>query len=384
MMMKRYCLKDVAEIYSGATPLTKNKKFYENGTIAWITPKDLSGYNHKYIYSGQRSITEEGYRSCATSLLPKGTVLFSSRAPIGYVAIAGKELCTNQGFKSFVCNDKVLFNHYLYYYLIKNREKLESLGNGSTFKEISRKTLLDYQIDLPSIDEQKKIVQDLVDLDDRYEKNCGIISSIDELMRLLYCKYFEDEDTTYDYMDIGCVVEIITGGTPSTNIENYWNNGIYYWYTPSDITASDSVISYGSQNKISVSGLANSSAKLIPPMSILMTSRATIGEATINKFESTTNQGMLALIPKDERLSILQLYYWIKRNKKKITSIANGSTFKEVYKKDLSKLQLGISEKSSIEFMKKTKILFELYESLTRENKLIGELKKCILDTVFN
>ena len=74
-MMKRYCLKDVAEIYSGATPLTKNKDFYENGTISWITPKDLSGYNHKYIYSGQRSITEEGYRSCATSLLPEGTVL---------------------------------------------------------------------------------------------------------------------------------------------------------------------------------------------------------------------------------------------------------------------------------------------------------------------
>lgn len=382
--MKRYCLKDVAEIYSGATPLTKNKEFYENGTISWITPKDLSGFKHKYIYSGRRSITEAGYQSCAASMLPEGTVLFSSRAPIGYVAIAGKELCTNQGFKSFVCNGEVLFNHYLYYYLIKNRDKLEALGNGSTFKEISRKTLLDYQIDLPSIEEQKMIVQDLVDLDNRYEKNCNIISSIDELMECLYCKYFEDKDTTYDDMDIGSIVEIVTGGTPSTNNESYWNNGIYYWYTPSDVTASDSILSHGSQNKISVSGLANSSAKLIPPMSILMTSRATIGEATINIYESTTNQGMLALILKDERISILQLYYWIKRNKKRIASIANGSTFKEVYKKDLSKLQLGINEKANAEFVKKTKRLFELYESLSIENELIGELKKCILDTAFN
>lgn len=383
-MMKRYRLKDVAEIYSGATPLTKNKAFYENGTISWITPKDLSDYNHKYIYTGQRNITEEGYRSCATSLLPEGTVLFSSRAPIGYVAIAGKELCTNQGFKSFICNDEILFNHYLYYYLIKNRDKLEALGNGSTFREISRKTLLDYQIDLPSIEEQKTIVKDLVDLDNRYEKNCSIITSIDELMGCLYCKYFEDDYTTYDDIDLGSVVEIVTGGTPSTNNENYWNNGIYYWYTPSDVTASNSIISYESKSKISVSGLANSSAKLIPPMSILMTSRATIGEATINKYESSTNQGMLALIPKDERLSVLQLYYWIKCNKKKIASIANGSTFKEVYKKDMLKLQIGISEKASIEFMKKTKRLFELYESLISENKLIGELKKCILDTAFN
>ena len=108
--MKKYCLKDVADIFSGATPLTRNKHYYENGTIAWLTPKDLSGYTHKYIYSGQRNITEEAYRSCATNLLPKGAVLFSSRAPIGYVAIAGNDLCTNQGFKSFVCKEKLLFN----------------------------------------------------------------------------------------------------------------------------------------------------------------------------------------------------------------------------------------------------------------------------------
>ena len=98
--MRRYKLEEVAEIYSGATPLTKEKRYYEGGTISWITPKDLSNYNHKYIYKGQRSITGEGFQSCATYKLPKGTVLFSSRAPIGYVAVAGKELCTNQGLKA--------------------------------------------------------------------------------------------------------------------------------------------------------------------------------------------------------------------------------------------------------------------------------------------
>lgn len=66
--MKRWHLKEVAEIYSGATPLTKNKSYYENGSIAWITPKDLSGFKHKYIFSGQRNITEEGYQSCSTKL----------------------------------------------------------------------------------------------------------------------------------------------------------------------------------------------------------------------------------------------------------------------------------------------------------------------------
>ena len=118
--MKTFHLGEVADIYSGATPLTKNKEFYDDGNISWITPKDLSGFVHKYIYVGQRCITQEGYDSCATTLLPEGAVLFSSRAPIGYVAIAGKPLCTNQGFKSFVCNEKYLYNQYLYYYLIKD------------------------------------------------------------------------------------------------------------------------------------------------------------------------------------------------------------------------------------------------------------------------
>ena len=163
--MKKYYLEDVADIYSGATPLTKEKGYYEGGTISWITPKDLSGYNHKYIFEGRRNITEEGYQSCATYKLPQGTVLFSSRAPIGYVAVAGKELCTNQGFKSFVCNEELLHNHYLYYYLLFNRKKFEALGNGSTFREISRKVIGKYEIELPGVEEQKRVVDELVKLD---------------------------------------------------------------------------------------------------------------------------------------------------------------------------------------------------------------------------
>lgn len=381
--MKRYKLKEVAKIYSGATPLTKNKAFYEGGDISWITPKDLSGYKHKYIYSGQRSITEEGLQSCATSILPKGTVLFSSRAPIGYVAIAGQELCTNQGFKSFVCDEEYLNNQYLYYYLIKNKDKLESVGNGSTFKEISRKTISEYQIDLPPIDEQHKAVNDLVDLDERYDKNCEVITELENLMECIYCDLFEDSDSNLKDVNLGDIIEIITGGTPSTKVNSYWNNGSYYWYTPSDVTSNINIISFGTNNKISVSGLANSSAKLIPVNSILMTSRATIGEATINMVEATTNQGILALVPKDVSIGTLQLYFWVKRNKRKIASIANGSTFKEIYKKDFEKLSISINKESSLVFEKKINQLFKLYESLVKENMTIIELRQHIVDMRF-
>lgn len=381
--MKKYCLKDVAHIYSGATPLTRNTNYYEGGKIAWITPKDLSGYKHKYIYSGKRSITEEGYKSCATYLLPKGTVLFSSRAPIGYVAIAGDELCTNQGFKSFVCKEDVLLNHYLYYYLLKNKHKIEALGNGSTFKEVSQKTLANYEIELPSLDIQKNVVEELIALDQKYDDNCIILTNIEHLMEYLYCKYFEDDKRNYTQISVADVIEIITGGTPSTQNDNYWSNGVYYWYTPTDVTVCNSMLTLSAEKKISVSGLTNSGAKLIPAKSVLMTSRATIGETVINLNEATTNQGILSLIPKDNRISFLQIYFWVKRNKQLISSIANGSTFKEVYKKDFEKLSINIQEEAKTLFNRNTEKLYQFYESLAKENILISELKNKLLEVKF-
>lgn len=381
--MKKYRLQDVADIYSGATPLIKNKNYYEGGNIAWITPKDLSGYKHKYIYSGKRSITEEGYKSCSANLLPKGTVLFSSRAPIGYVAIAGNELCTNQGFKNFVCKEDVLFNQYLYYYLLQNKHKIEALGNGTTFKEVSLKTLANYEIELPSLEVQKNIVRELVALDQKYDDNCSILTNIENLMEHFYCKYFEDNKINYATLSLSDAIEIVTGGTPSTKNDIYWNNGLYYWYTPTDVTTCDNMLTLSAEKKISVSGVTNSGAKLIPAKSVLITSRATIGKAVINLNEATTNQGILSLIPKDNRITFLQIYFWVKRNKQLISSIANGSTFKEIYKKDFEKLSINVQEKAKTLFNENTEKLFNFYESLVRENFIISELRKKLLEVKF-
>lgn len=379
--MRRYRLKDIASIYSGATPSTCDSSNYDGGNISWITPKDLSNYTHKYIFNGQRNITQKGYDSCATHMLPKGSILFSSRAPIGYIAIAGKDLCTNQGFKNIVCNSELISNHYLYYFLIKNKGKLEALGNGSTFKELSQRTLAEFPVELPSLEEQQKAVRRLIRLDDKYDSNCSIMKSLDEMMRHMYILFFEKKCKRHKTVKLGDVATITTGGTPSTKNEAFWNNGIYDWYTPSDITQSNLATSLGANKKISALGLANSNAKVIPPNSVLMTSRATIGEATINMFEATTNQGILAIIPNYNNITTLQLYYWVVFNKEKIKSIANGSTFKEVYKSDLEKLPVQIRNDEC--FSNDASNLFELYKSLIIENKTIVRLKKRIIDAIF-
>lgn len=168
---KKCKISDIGTVVGGATPSTKKSENYENGDISWITPKDLSTFCGRYIKQGERNITETGYRSCSTQLLPRNSVLFSSRAPIGYVAIAAKELCTNQGFKSVIPNENIdpLF---LYYLLKYNKHNIESMGSGTTFKEVSANTMRNIIVFVPSDKRvQEKIASILGALDNKIEEN---------------------------------------------------------------------------------------------------------------------------------------------------------------------------------------------------------------------
>ena len=135
---------DFAEIKNGATPSTTDGTNY-GGNIVWITPKDLSDQQSKFVYQGERNITKQGFDSCSTSMLPTNSVLMSSRAPIGLVSIAKHEVCTNQGFKSFIPKN-IENSIYLYYYIKHHIKQIEQLGTGTTFKEVSRDDLCKFPI----------------------------------------------------------------------------------------------------------------------------------------------------------------------------------------------------------------------------------------------
>lgn len=158
--------------------MTKKPENYENGTIAWITPKDLSTFSRRYIQHGERNITEAGLRSCSTQLLPKNTVLFSSRAPIGYMAIAANDVCTNQGFKSVTPNENT--NPLFLYCLLKyNKDKIEGMGSGTTFKEVSGNTMKNIVVSVPKdMGTQKQIVAVLGSIDDKIELNNEINNNL--------------------------------------------------------------------------------------------------------------------------------------------------------------------------------------------------------------
>jgi type I restriction enzyme S subunit len=150
-------LGNVTKIIGGGTPSSSQPEFYENGHIPWICPADLSGYNDVYISNGKKNITTLGLQKSSARLLPKGTVLLSSRAPIGYVAIALNELCTNQGFKSFLPT-KIYISEYLYWYLKSCKEKLESYASGTTFLELSGSKAALVEFPIAPLTEQQRIV----------------------------------------------------------------------------------------------------------------------------------------------------------------------------------------------------------------------------------
>jgi len=196
-------LSDIGEVVGGSTPSTKNIDNYD-GNIAWITPKDLAGYNKVYISSGERNITEAGFKSCSTKMLPKNSVLFSSRAPIGYVAISENDLCTNQGFKSIIPNEKVDYK-FLYYLLKHNKDYIASKGSGSTFKEVSGSVMKGIELSIPKdINDQRRISKVLFDIDKKIELNNEINNNLYEEAVALYKDKFkgieQGEKTIGEYM----------------------------------------------------------------------------------------------------------------------------------------------------------------------------------------
>lgn len=153
----------VTKVVSGGTPSTQNSEYWD-GDIIWLTPKDLSGYNSMYISKGERNITDLGYKKSSAQMMPKGSVLFTSRAPIGYVAIADTDLCTNQGFKSFIPTEAIK-SEYLYQLLKMSKEKIINMSSGATFKEISGGRIKELKIPLPPIELQEQFAQKVIKIE---------------------------------------------------------------------------------------------------------------------------------------------------------------------------------------------------------------------------
>ncbi len=187
-------LKDCCDVVGGATPKRNVDEYWNSKDVPWITPKDISNLRQPVLEDAPEYISHIGFKSCATYLLPKGSVLLTSRAPIGNLAIAGRDMCTNQGFKCLVPNNNV-DSTYLYYCMMAYSEKLKVLGNGATFKEVSKKIVEEFEIPLPPLAEQKRIAAILDKADSLRRKNQQAIQLADQFLRAVFLDLFGDPVT---------------------------------------------------------------------------------------------------------------------------------------------------------------------------------------------
>ena len=385
-----YKISDIGEVVGGGTPSTANSDFW-GGDIPWISPKDLTGYKSVYISHGESFLNKTGLKS-GTKLLPKDTVLFSSRAPIGYVAIASNPICTNQGFKSIICNKEIINPLFLYYYIKGNLDYIKLFGTGATFPEISGAAMRKIKVQIPSLPTQQKIASILSTYDRLIENNTRRIRLLEQMAENLYKEWFvrfrfpEHEKVEmvnglpkgWKIKKVSNVCETMGGGTPTTTNPAYWGGDIK-WVTPSDITSKNSLALLKVKGRITEEGLKKSSAKLLPPYTILMTSRASIGFFGICPDSVCTNQGFISIIPNKETFR-MYLLYTFKSRKEEIISNANGSTFLEISKGRFRKMKVLVPPEDILDsFEKKTLLMFKVVLHLEYQNQLLTRQRDLLL-----
>lgn len=213
--MIRKKIKDIGTVYSGATPKT-NIAEYWNGDIAWVTPKEINKLNSQFLNETERYITHSGLKSCSANMLPKGSILFTSRAPIGLLAINEIEVCTNQGFKSIVLNNGYSAL-YVYYFLKTQVKQLNDLGTGSTFKELSKSTFEKFEIPIPeNLVDQIRIAEVLRNVETLITQRKDSINLLDDLLRSTFLDMFLKYLKNNQEKKLFSLCEKITDGTHNT------------------------------------------------------------------------------------------------------------------------------------------------------------------------
>ncbi|MFO0291517.1 MAG: restriction endonuclease subunit S [bacterium] len=294
-------LGDCCQIISGSTP-KRNKPEYWGGDIPWVTPKDLGKLKTPVLKDAPEKITEAGYKSCSTTLLPQGSILFSSRAPIGYVAIAGRPMCTNQGFKSLVPNEYV-HSPYLYWCMRKYASDIEALGSGTTFKEVSKGIVERFIIPLPPLEEQRRIAAILDKADGVRRKRKEAIRLTEELLKSTFLEMFGDPVTNpkgWEIAKLGDFGKILTGNTPPRSVSENYGDEIE-WIKSDNITTPEHFLTQA-EEKLSAKG--KKIARTVPNGSVLVTciagSRSSIGRAALTDREVAFNQQINAVVPNSD------------------------------------------------------------------------------------
>jgi type I restriction enzyme S subunit len=300
-------LGDIARIVGGSTP-SRDVPAYWGGSIPWVTPTDLAPWNAgvRSLTDTSEKITDAGLSACSTQLLPVNSVLFSSRATIGKVGVAGVPVATNQGFASFVPGPDIN-PWYLAFALHYFAPKIEALAGSTTFKEVTKTSLKGFRLPVPSLDEQLRALARLRAAQD-LKDHAGQAQVASKMVLAAVVRDFLESCKPIDLVRLGDLVTLVSGATPSKREERFWNGGVP-WVSPKDMKVER--IS-ASADTVAAAAVEETNLRLLEPGSVLIVVRGMILAHTVPVavplVPVTINQDMKALVPVDPRVTATYLH----------------------------------------------------------------------------
>ena len=338
-------LGDVAEIIGGGTPSTKEPRYW-NGDIPWLTPKDLSNFKDRYIANGERNISKLGLHNSNAKLLPMGTVLLTTRAPVGYLAIAKNEIAVNQGFKGLIAN-KHIDNVFLYYLLKCNVDYLKAHSSGTTFGELSKASLTSISFCIPSLPEQKAIAEVLSSLDDKIDLLHRQNKTLENIAQTLFQKLMSGKARKgWREMKLGdASLEIIDGdrGQNYPKNEQFSSEGYCLFLNAKNVTkygfnfSECCFITKEKDNKLKKGKLERND--------IVLTTRGTVGnvafyDASLSFEHIRINSGMVIVRPTG--INPWFNFHLFKYLNKHFLNFASGSAQPQLPIKDLKEIMISL------------------------------------------
>lgn len=290
---------------SGATPRRDTPEYWD-GDISWVTPKDLTNLSNSVLQDTPEKISAVGLKSCSARILPKGSVLFSSRAPIGLVAIAGRDMATNQGFKSLVPGDDV-DSKYLYWCMKHMSKRIQDLGRGATFTEVSKSIVEEVEVPVPPLDEQRRIAAILDKADALRRKRAEALKLTDQFLQSTFLEMFGDPVTNpkgWDTEKLGNLCRVRRGASPRPISQ--FMNGTVPWIKIGDCTKSSNIYVTSTAEHVTEAG-KDRSVYLEPGSLIFANCGVSLGFARILRISGCIHDGWLAFDKLDPRLDQIYL-----------------------------------------------------------------------------
>jgi len=402
-------LVEAIEIISGGTPKTSVAEYW-GGTIPWLSVADFNtGY--RWVKTAEKSITKKGFENSATSILQPHDIIISARGTVGVLSQVAVPMAFNQSCYGIRAKDRVADTDFIYYVLQHAVKEMKQVAHGGVFDTITRDTFKIINILLPPLPEQRAIARILGTLDDKIELNRRMNETLEAMARAIFKSWFVDFDPvrakaegrdtglpeeiaelfpdSFEETELGevpegwkigtindCCSQIYNGGTPKRNRSQYWEEGTIPWLTSGEVRQS---IITKTENFITESGLAESSAKWVPDKSTLVALYgATAGQVSFNSLPLTTNQAVCALIAKKNY--VYYNYLVMRFNISELENKASGSAQQNISKKTVENTSIIIPSLSILEiFTKQVEPLFNLWESKLIENYKLAELRDTLL-----